>query len=84
MTDQTPSPVAPLDAEQVRGLCGELLDDTVAKIIESGATLAELETALAWAKGQDDVMGEAEEPLSGAAAVVFDLLASEDDLFEER
>jgi hypothetical protein len=84
MTDQIQTDAAaPLDAEQIRGLCANLLDSTLAAILETGATLADLEIALAWAEGEDDLMGEAREPLTGAAASVYDLLTAETDVFEE-
>ncbi len=73
----------PLTAEQVSTRCGPLLDATVARILATGATLSDLEVAMAWAEGQDDEMGEARQPLSGAAAAVYDLITAERDPFEE-
>jgi hypothetical protein len=79
-----PPAVAPLDAAQVRALCASLLDREVAAILETGASLADLEAALAWAEGEDEVLGLARAPLDGAAAAVYDLLTTQYDLFEER
>jgi hypothetical protein len=42
-----------LTAEDVRDLVGPLDDDTVAQILATGATHAELLEAVAWCKGDD-------------------------------
>ena len=68
-----------LTGADVRRLCGEILDWKVDAIIATGAQVADLEKAMAWLEGADDVMGEARAPLDGAAAAVFDLLASGED-----
>lgn len=73
-----------ITAEDVRKLCGEVEDQQVAAILATGATLEELEEAVAWAGGLDDVMGEERKPLTGAAAQIYDLLAEDLDEAEAR
>ena len=73
-----------LDEDIVRTLCGEFPDRVVLAILETGADLADLETALAWLAGQDDEMGEARRPLHGAAATAYDVLTREEAPAEER
>jgi hypothetical protein len=70
---------APLDAAEVRRLCGEILDWKVDAIVTSGATHADVAKAVAWLTGESDVMGEARAPLEGKAAIVYDLLAAGED-----
>lgn len=55
-------------------LFGELGPQRIAEIIATGATLAELEQVAALIDQMDDVMGELERPLTGAAARVYDIL----------
>ncbi len=66
----------PARPDDVRRILGEILEWKVDAIVASGATLAELEVAAAWAAGADDVMGDARAPLSGRAAMVYDLIAA--------
>ncbi len=52
-------------------------------IIATGASAAEVEEALQYAIGQDDVMGEMRIPLRGRAQAVYDILIA-DEYGEER
>jgi hypothetical protein len=69
---------APLTSEEVRRLCGDIVDWKVSAILASGAGPDELETCLAWMAGADDVMGEERKPLSGRAAALYDILTADD------
>jgi len=85
MTDSTGQTQTPkLTPEDVRGLCGDILDWKVQAIIATGGSVADLEAALAWASGLDSVMLDAERPLAGAAAQMYDLIIAEEDVAEER
>lgn len=68
-----------LTADQVLALCGDILDWKVAAIIATGASTRELEEAIAWAAGDNDVMLEERRPLAGTPALVYDILASDED-----
>lgn len=60
-------------------LFGEISDHRVVEILETGATMEELEEAAARLAGQDDVLGEARIPLEGAAAQVYDILIRDEE-----
>lgn len=64
-------------------LCGDIADWKVAAILATGADLDEIEAAVAWDAGEDDVMGEERRPLSGAAAAVYDILIADEDYGDE-
>jgi hypothetical protein len=73
-----------LDPESVVRLCGDILDGTVTAIVDTGASLSDLEAAMAFLYGESDTMGEERRPLTGAAAEIYDLLATEQDTADER
>ena len=63
-------------------VAGETGDSKVAAILATGATLEDLEEAVAWASGESDVMGEERLPLSGLASVLYDILTA-DEAYED-
>ena len=65
----------PLARADVVALAGDLPDETVAAIIATGASVADLEAALQFLAGADDAMGEERIALTGARAAVYDILA---------
>lgn len=71
-------------ASDVRRLCGDILDWKVTAILATGASLGDLESAIAWRLGEDDMMDDMMPPLSGAAAAVYDILIREDEFLEEE
>jgi hypothetical protein len=73
-----------LSHADVVGVCGDILDWKIKAIIESGATLPELEAASAWASGADEVLGEEREPLTGATASVYEVLIADEEFDERR
>lgn len=75
---------APLSHNEIIGVCGDILDWKIKAIIETGASLAELEAARAWAEGADEVLGEEREPLSGVTADVYDILTADEELEDDR
>ncbi len=66
-------------AADVRRVSGDILDWKISAIVNTGASIDEVEAALAWAAGADDVMGELRRPLTGNVAAVYDILAADDD-----
>lgn len=68
---------------EIRRLCGDVTDERVAELLATGATIEDLEVALAWSAGASDVMGAARKPLEGKAAQVYELLSSELDEDED-
>ncbi len=79
----TPGTQAQIEAQDVRRLCGDVLDWKVGAIIASGASISDVELAVARLTGADDILRDRPEPLDGAAAVVYDLLMSGDDFPDE-
>jgi hypothetical protein len=74
----------PLSHSDVVGVCGDILDWKVKAIIATGASMAELEAASAWAQGADEVLGEERAPLSGVTAAVYDILMAGEELEDDR
>lgn len=70
--------------EDVRHLCGDVADWKISAILATGATMDEINAAIAWEAGEDDVMGEARRPLSGGAAAVYDILIADEDYGDEE
>lgn len=60
--------------ESIVTLCGQLPDWKILAIEKSGASLRDLEVALAWAADESDVMGDARLPLTGTALAVYEIL----------
>jgi hypothetical protein len=73
-----------LTHSQVRELVGDILDAKVVAIIDTEATFEELEEAVAWASGESDVMGEAQRPLAGPAANIYEILTIDSESPEDR
>lgn len=49
------------------------------RILETGATFAEIEQALLWARGAGERLGEEQRPLMGRVAAVYDILLEEQE-----
>jgi hypothetical protein len=68
-----------LTHEEISAMVGDLDDSAVAAILAVGPTAEDFLEALAWAEGEDDVMGEMERPLTGKAAQIYDILRADQD-----
>jgi hypothetical protein len=74
----------PATLHQITELLGDLEAAKAEAILATGATVAEIEQAQAWAAGESDVMGgELARPLSGAVAAVYEILRTE-QLLDDR
>jgi hypothetical protein len=62
---------------EIRALVGDIDAAKLEAILDTGATPAEVEQALAWAADATDVMGDLQRPLRGPVAAVYDILSSE-------
>jgi cytochrome c553 len=71
-----------LSADEVRRLVGDIERIRLEEILATGATLAEIEVAVAWAAGESDVMGAARQPLAGRAAQVYEIIAADSEFPE--
>lgn len=65
---------------EITELLGDIEAGKAEAILATGATLAEIEEAQAWAAGESDVLGDLKRPASGAVAAVYDILSSEEPL----
>jgi hypothetical protein len=65
---------------EIMDLLGDIEAAKAEAILATGATLAEIEEAQAWASGESDVLGDLKRPPSGAVAEVYDVLSSEEPL----
>lgn len=62
-----------------------VVDDVrAAEIIATGASVEELEEAVAWASGESDVMGRSRLRGSAVVRAVYDLLTAEEKYGDER
>ena len=75
---------AKLTREQVANVVGRIDDVKAAAIIATGASLKELNEAVAWASGESDVIGKLHRPASPVVAAVFDILTAEQKFADER
>lgn len=76
-------PEAALGRDDVVRICGDILDWKVTAIIATGASVAEVEAACAWAAGQDE-LGQERGPLAGKTAEVYDILMAGEEFDEEE
>ncbi len=67
-----------LSKDDIAHLVGDVSDETIVAILETGATTEDIETAVQWMASADDVMGKAGKALSGPAAAVYDILLAEE------
>ena len=56
--------------DEVKRLFGDINDHKIVEIIDSGATIAELNVVAAYLAQENEVMGELELPLSGRARFI--------------
>lgn len=60
-------------------ICGALPDWKISAIEKSGASLNDLQVALVWAAGDDDVVADSGHKLEGAARTVYDILMADEE-----
>jgi hypothetical protein len=69
---------------EVVEICGALDDAVVAKIVDTGASAAQVLEAFTWLNSDDYLGGELERPKEGLVGVIFDILEAEQPEPEER
>lgn len=74
----------PPSYDELVRLVGELEPERLAEIEQLQATIAEIEDAVAYAAGEDDVMGEARIPLIGRVAEVYEIITADQTMDEEQ
>ncbi|MFQ5959605.1 MAG: hypothetical protein ACE5LF_09575 [Alphaproteobacteria bacterium] len=73
-----------LTRAEVIHIVGQIDDVKLAEIIATGATLEELEEAVAWATGSSRVGEDLERPLAGVVGTIYDILTADEEYGEER
>ncbi|MGZ5917504.1 MAG: hypothetical protein ACXWJ4_09325 [Methyloceanibacter sp.] len=68
----------PLTSDEIRRLGGPLADNTVAAILATGASIADLEAAVIYARGEGDYVDRLGHPLIGTMAQLSDILARDE------
>jgi hypothetical protein len=67
-----------ISSDEIRELAGPVADHTVVAILETGASIADLEVAVTFARGEGDYVDRLGHSLSGKAAQVSDILAKDE------
>jgi hypothetical protein len=70
----------PAKLHEITELLGDIEAAKAEAILATGASLAEIEQAEAWAAGETDVMGDLQRPLRGPVAAVYEILSTEEPL----
>ncbi len=65
-------------SDEIRHLVGPIADHTVIAILEAGATIADLEAALIYARGEGNYIDRLGHPMTGKVAQLADILANDD------
>jgi hypothetical protein len=71
-----------LTRRDVVNALGDEEDAAVTSIMALNPSYAEFHTALAWALGESDVMGEERRPLDGKAQQIYDILTADEAWLE--
>lgn len=71
-------PQTNLSKDEIARLVGDVSDETLVAILETGATAEDIEEALQWVASADDVMGKSGRALSGRSAAVYDIIIAEE------
>jgi hypothetical protein len=82
--NSTHSAAKRLDRHAIREIAGNIEDAKLAAIERSGATLEQLEEAVAWTSGLTGVMGKERRPLSGVVSRLYEILTADEDFPDER
>lgn len=72
-----------LTHDEVVQECGDIRDSKVVAIIATGANTEELLEAVAYMRGENDIMGEERKQLSGRVAQIYEIL-TQDDMYADE
>lgn len=65
-------------ADEIRQLVGDVADHTIIEILQAQPTIAELEVAAIYARGEMRASVAADHGLSGTSAIIYDVLIQDD------
>ena len=74
----------PPSLSEIAKLVGDDDPEKLARIQATGASLVEIEKAVLWASGAEDILGDGPHPLEGPAALVYDILTADAPEEERR
>ena len=66
-------------SDEMRHLAGPIADHAVVAVLETGATIADLEAALIYARGEGNYIDRLGHPLNGKVAQLADINAADDE-----
>lgn len=66
-------------ASDLRRLLGDIASAKAQAILAVRPTVADVEEARAWSEGDGDLLAKTGKPLTGKAALVYDVLSADDD-----
>jgi hypothetical protein len=69
----------PATLDDAKRLLGDADESKIVEILAVQPTIWELEQAVIWHRGDGDVLGKAGQPLSGKAALIFEILCADDE-----
>ena len=81
--DRANAAASRLSRRDILDIAGNIEDAKVAAIERSGATVEQLEEAVAWASGLSGVMSKERHPRSGVVAEVYEVLTADEDYGDE-
>jgi uncharacterized protein with GYD domain len=73
----------PVALEEVAAILDDGDDAAIAEILALRPTREEFATAVAWAEGEDEILGRTVGPLHGKARAIYDILTAGDDWMEQ-
>lgn len=82
--DKMHRPAARPGRREILEIAGNIEDAKVAAIERSGATMEQLEEAVAWASQLSGEMSRERRPLSGVVAEVYEILTADEAFGDER
>lgn len=77
MTQRSHAERRAVTAQDVLRICGHIDDAKMTAILETEPNYEELEEAAAWLADEEDPLRELERPLTGKAAIIFEILESD-------
>ena len=74
----------PLMHDDIVRIVGDIEDSKIAAILATTPTAQEVEAAVLWAEAESDVVDELDQPLTGATALIYEILITRKDYGEEE
>ncbi len=78
------TPEKAIRVEDILRLCGDIPAWKVTAIVNTAATINDLESAVAWVAGESDVMAGARRQMDEPAASIFDILTADDETGDDE